>query len=315
MIEISAKCDQCGLDTFFGVRFERPPSVEDLRARIVDKLGPDGMFICPRCQSFVFVHAGDGPVADQARLHRIEQAQRIGRSTKGLRFAVGHPTGPRSSVWRVWMNHRRDDVYIAARGLASQLKVSLHPDFWYYGFTSHYVRGPSSLVPTGTDRKISHWERPSEFAPGWTRAFTIVVPASELVEPRSGYSGKEVIWIAPPELDGAIHFTVLLSKPGAARGRRGYPTEEGATDSTELMTRLDMATGEQVWILANPAPVSDDERAQITRAHEAFARIANTALTRLDDDDPDAMLRALAFADGPDGALFYDLAIASSGDN
>jgi hypothetical protein len=116
-------------------------------------------------------------------------------------------------------------------------------------------------------------------------------------------------------LDGAIHFTVLLSKPGAARGRRGYPTEEGATDSTELMTRLDMATGEQVWILANPAPVSDDERAQITRAHEAFARIANTALTRLDDDDPDAMLRALAFADGPDGALFYDLAIASSGDN
>lgn len=162
-MEMWVTCDSCEMKSFFGVRLDKPVPDEELRARVIDKLGPGGAYICPRCGSLVFVYVGGKPVADAARLQRAEEARRIGQATKGIRFAVGEPGGARSSVWRVWMNDRRDDVYIAARSLASEVKVSLHPDFWYYGFTSTHAARASSLVPPGADRKKFVWDRPDEF--------------------------------------------------------------------------------------------------------------------------------------------------------
>jgi hypothetical protein len=46
-----------------------------------------------------------------------------------------------------------------------------------------------------------------------------------------------------------VRFTILLSKKGAARGRRGYPNADGFEASTEFVTRLEMATGEQLWVV------------------------------------------------------------------
>ncbi len=168
------------------------------------------------------------------------------RATKGIRFAVGEPEGAHSSVWRMWMNNRRDDVYISVQGLGAEMKVSLHPRFWYYGFTHKHVEGDHSLLPHGSDRKLRVWERPDEFGVGWTRAFDVIVSASEVVDAGTPYTGSEAVWLPAPEPGEVVYFTVLLSKPGAARGGRGYPCAEGFEHSTEFITRLDMATGEQL---------------------------------------------------------------------
>ena len=44
-----------------------------------------------------------------------------------LRVGIVNPeTGAHSTVWRIWTNKHKDDVYIAARPTAGVMKVSLH---------------------------------------------------------------------------------------------------------------------------------------------------------------------------------------------
>lgn len=306
-------CDSCDCKTFFGVKADLPVTANELRAQVIEKLGPDGAYICPRCGSLVFVCIGEEPIAGPARFQRAEAARRIGESTKGLRFAVGDPSGPRSSVWRIWMNDRRDDVYIAARALASDLKVSLHPEFWYFGFTKQHIDRGSSVLPSGSDRKMRVWSRPAEFGAGWTRAFSIVVPASQVVEAPTPYTGSEAVWFPKPAEGEAVHFTVLLSKPGAARGRRGYPNADGFGDSTEFLTRLDMTTGEQLWVVAHVAPMTDGETARLEKARAGFEEHNRQRLTARVKNDPTFSPRMLIFAESSDGVgLFFDIALDDS---
>jgi hypothetical protein len=305
VIEILATCDSCQLNAFFGVKFSDPPSNEQVHEQVVEKLGQDGAYICPRCQSLVFVHVDGEPIADAARLHRAKQAQRIGRRDRGIRFGVGDPQGARSSVWRVWMNNRRDDVYISARSLASELKVSLHPDFWYFGFTDRHAQRGSPFVPPGSDRKKRVWDRPKEFGAGWTRAFEIVVPATEVVEAPVPYTGSDVVWLPTPSANEAVHFTILLSKQDAVRGRRGYPAAEGFEGATEFVTRLDMTTGERLWVLAHAAPMTNDERVQIEHARAVLEKHGREELVRRSRQDPDFSARATLFVESEDGLRYF----------
>jgi hypothetical protein len=44
---------------------------------------------------------------------------------KPIRFAVGQP-GERSTVWRLWANSNKSDVYLGSRKSADIFKISLH---------------------------------------------------------------------------------------------------------------------------------------------------------------------------------------------
>lgn len=87
---------------------------------------------------------------------------------KPLRFAVGRP-GQRSSVWRLWANRGKDDVYVATRQSAGIFKVSLHEsgdwrlewvgddhgDVW---FTTGEGDEPQGRI-------IDRWSRPRQVRP------------------------------------------------------------------------------------------------------------------------------------------------------
>lgn len=310
MIEILTTCDACDLNYFFGVKLDKSVSDHELRARIVEKLGHDGAYICPRCHSLRFVHVGGGLIADPERLQRAASAVRIGRETNGIRFGVGEPEGVHSSVWRVWMNNRRDDVYISARSLASELKVSLHEGFWYFGFTDKHIHSGSSLVPAGADRKIRVWDRPDEFGAGWTRAFTVIVPASEVVDSPAPYAGREAVWLPKPAKDEAVHFTVLLSEPDSARGRRGYPSAEGFDHATEFVTRLEMTTGEQLWVLSHIATMTDAEAADVEQVRATIKEKGRQTLLKRASQNPRFAPRAIVFRESADGvASFVDVSL------
>src|SRR6266508_1354198 len=99
----------------------------------------------------------------------------------GLRVLVGDEEGrgPRSTLWRIFTGRRTSDVYIGARPIAGEVRVSLHEHGpWRFAFTKQHAEGPGSFVPPSEDRARSKWARPPEFAQGLTRAFIIVIPSS-----------------------------------------------------------------------------------------------------------------------------------------
>jgi hypothetical protein len=182
---------------------------------------------------------------------------------------------------------------------------------WYFGFTKKYADSESSLLPPRADRKRRVWARPDEFGPGWTRAFEIVVPASEVVEAPVPYKGSEAIWLPTPDPGEAVRFSVVLSKPDAARGRRGYPSAEGFERTTEFVTRLSMTTGEQLWVLAHVAPLAADEIERVKRAKDTLEKVGRDELARRASEDPEFSARALRFGESPEGvAGFTDVSLA-----
>jgi hypothetical protein len=75
------------------------------------------------------------------------------------RFAVGSAEGPRSAVWYLWTGKGTSDVYIAARALIGNLKVSLHESgVWRIAFTEEHKEGQASTHDK--DRVIERWNRP-----------------------------------------------------------------------------------------------------------------------------------------------------------
>src|SRR6266508_4520912 len=65
-----------------------------------------------------------------------------------VRFAVGSPSGPRASVWRLWT--QRSDVYMAVRSIGGIQKVSLHEDGnCFLAFTREHVAQGSPFLSPG----------------------------------------------------------------------------------------------------------------------------------------------------------------------
>lgn len=62
------------------------------------------------------------------------------------------------------------------------------------------------------DRHIERWRRPGSFAPGWTRAFYITIPRTELR--RSGSDDSSLRWAEDPGPGYWVNLEVALVDPG-----------------------------------------------------------------------------------------------------
>jgi hypothetical protein len=233
----------------------------------------------------------------------------------GTRFAVGTADGARSSVWRVWAY--RSDVYVAARSMVSEMRVSLHASGkWRAAFTEAHMKRPEPFIDPTLDRAVDKWERPPEFAPGWTRGFMIIVPASEVVtgvEPIA--EPDDVVWLAPPPDGFATYFDILLAAPGATGSEgRGFATARGYESSTEVVTTIELENGERLWVLAHAEPLTYEatQRLEETRAL-IFALGGDRLVGMLRGDEPND-LRAFGAGHTDDGLRFYaDIAIRERG--
>lgn len=187
-----------------------------------------------------------------------------------VRFNVTTDGSCRSVEWRVWTVKNADDVYVAARILGGEIKVSLHQTgSWSHGFTAD-GKAKDSLLP-GQSRHFAIWQRPDEIAPGWTRAVQIIVPDAALqARPSPGTTKKPVadlraahggnttvaeVWLesaanlTPPPLAGS-QLAGRLSQPGGGTtwivGRRTtLPWDpyqrfsQEVTDARSRATKLD----------------------------------------------------------------------------
>jgi hypothetical protein len=105
---------------------------------------------------------------------------RFGPPKDPIRFAVGEP-GLRSTVWRVWANLNKSDVYLASRRAAGISKFSLHESGdwrqqWVREDPEHMVYAHIGHEPVPDGRILNRWERPPANKVGWTHALSIWVP-------------------------------------------------------------------------------------------------------------------------------------------
>jgi hypothetical protein len=115
----------CGLcEHDLGVRLTLPVAASDDELRDAARQTLAGNVECPRCHSRLIPESGQVTLAEPPNMEVARAAQKMERRIKGVRWAVGTPTGPRGSIWRLWVNG--NDVYIAARIVAADINASLH---------------------------------------------------------------------------------------------------------------------------------------------------------------------------------------------
>ena len=186
-----------------------------------------------------------------------------------VRFAVGKSDDLQSPVWRLWTSGNGSDVYLAARTIADQAKVSFHESRkWRLAFTEKYASGPNPYVQPGEDRATSKWQRPPEVAPGITRAFVIMVPASELTSPKVAFASKpDTVWVPPAPSGLATCLTIFFITPAADIGR--------ISSFAQSVGRIRLRNGESVWVLAHHQPMTESQKTTLARGRVEVVRTSH----------------------------------------
>jgi hypothetical protein len=220
-------------------------------------------------------------------------------AVKGLRVIVGtEPNGPRSQLWRVWTGARNSDVYIGARPVAGEVRVSLHESGkWRFAFTEKHQQGPAPLIGLEEDRAKHKWDRPPEFAPGLTRAFIIIVPASELRAPKAPDPlVKPAHWLEPPPEGHQVEIDLFLSAHPAKDD--SWPGKNAM--GTEFLYRQGLPNGEVLYVVSHIAETASEVQQRTNAYKEAGLK---AGLDRYMEETGAEQLRGVMFGTpAPDAA-------------
>lgn len=193
-----------------------------------------------------------------------------------IRFRAVAPDGRRSTTWRVFDGAGKSDIYLQSRPLGQLAKVSLHESGrWRTAFVSPDVAG--RYLPEGADRAFDQFSPPlEEVAPGWTEAYTVLLPDSELQPYGAEKSKGPVVELDSPGPGRAVMVTLLLGQPGAE--------PLALTPDQQLVGAFELADGRTVRLVAETAvlPVHlaravADNRAELREAALAHSFDVATA--------------------------------------
>lgn len=128
-----------------------------------------------------------------------------------LRYCVGEDVGLRSAIWVFFLG--KDDVYIAPRHVAGQIKVSIHgAKMCRLAITRQHadaIRGQSQRVDE--DRAFVHWDLPSIPDDGALHVTSIVIPTRYLSKSEVPLRlRKPLRWITPAPKGHAAEIGVFL---------------------------------------------------------------------------------------------------------
>lgn len=164
--------------------------------------------------------------------------------TVTARFVVVAPDGRRSAEWRVWTGRgikATDELYLAPRARAGELKYSLHSD--NYSQLGYLDRARDRLRP-GDRHAIDRWETPtSEIAPYWIAALCIWFPESELRQLDSSSLSADVVEV--PSADPGLARAVMVL----------VGTVEASLEGLDLIAVLDRGSGGKVALVHLPIAI------------------------------------------------------------
>jgi len=126
-----------------------------------------------------------------------------------LRFCVGEKNKATSSVWRIWghdplkKSDANSNVYFSYRSIAGEIKISFHESGQInYSFTSQYIEKKELENQL---RHIEQWEINTK-----KPVFRIIVPHSELKEPKFKFH-KKTKFIPAPDEGYASHLYIYIT--------------------------------------------------------------------------------------------------------
>jgi hypothetical protein len=217
-----------------------------------------------------------------------------------IRFAVGSPTGLRSSTWRIWSAKHTKNVYLAARSIAGLQKVSLHESrSWSHSFVSDERAKP--FVTPGSSRHVDIWPAPPSFGEGWRRGYCIIVPSTDL-RPWPQAEPGDIAFAPLPGTGHWVYIEVVFVAAGT--------TTRLVFDEMHLIGSMSLVDGSEVKVVARRVRPTRDEAGKLALAREqALAQVASMPNPRL-LLRPDANLRLGVFGSQSDGTRFWaDLAV------
>ncbi|PLS84811.1 MAG: hypothetical protein CYG60_15945 [Actinobacteria bacterium] len=119
----------------------------------------------------------------------------------------------------------------------------------------------------GEDRATDKWDRPTDLVPGITRAFDILIPASEVTTPKHPETNapsakKKIVWIPSPPDGYATYFTVVFTTAEATAATSGWPGRRAM--GSRLVWRTELPNGQTVWLVASELPIDEWMRQMLT---------------------------------------------------
>jgi hypothetical protein len=190
---------------------------------------------------------------------------------------------------------------VGARPIAGDVRVSLHESGkWRYAFTEKHQFGSRPLIGPDEDRAKYKWDRPPEIFPGFTRAFVICVPSSELMEPAGPDPLKKpATWLPVPPPGHQVEIDLWLARPPT--NPETWPGMRSM--GTECLYRQALANGEELIVTAYVAVTDEERRRNMERERAKMLqglRAAISAGAEMSGNN----IRGVVFGEpGPESAL------------
>ena len=227
------------------------------------------------------------------------------------RLAVGRPDGPSSGVLRIWSPKRKSDVYASMRGIAGQVKISLHESgSCIAGLTAQFAaKEVEAVAAMGGVRHQNKWTRFRHTGKRIATPLQFVVPESQLrLRPGETEMDDEVEQIEAPDSGRSIVISCIFS--GQCLSNDNWP---GRRNQTQLVGSKLLPNGEKFWLIWQNCPTSDLERDLLrdAEAHAARTDMVPFSRPKVDTVPPD---RTLIFKEFPEDRclLVMDAALLGS---
>lgn len=128
-----------------------------------------------------------------------------------FRFAVGSPSGRRSTSWKVWSD-TKSEIYLTQRSMGRVNKFSFHQ-----GGDATYAYRWAGIAPhaDGTDRNFRKWQRlpvPPKGSDVVAGLLSIIFPTNHLSSVLHDISAKSLHWFAPAPVGMAVVVDLFLTK-------------------------------------------------------------------------------------------------------
>lgn len=209
-----------------------------------------------------------------------------------LRFVVGSIEGPWSPTFVAWANQGKGDVYLSARSMAGDLKVSLHESGeCALALTREHLKKQNLPVQ---QRARETWTPVGMGAPGFSRALSIVIPPTELRTFAPPPKKAPVVFI-PPAPEGMVtEISAIFSEAGTQVDHWPGAT----TGGTSFLAAYSLMPKRSLWFVSRNVDLPDKWRDEIERYRTALRPVAS------------AQSDAVLFARGDDGlATLFALSI------
>jgi hypothetical protein len=182
-----------------------------------------------------------------------------------IRWATQRPDGRRSLTWQVFGSRNSDDLYVYARGMMGEQKLSLHQSgVWRFAFTKPFA---TKNLPPEQDSLIQRYHETVPFTEGWRQGAVIRTPTHTLGgpfdEPPTS-DGRPILLVPTPEPPKHLQYIVLLGDADTATTTLNDVFDVG---------RMTLRSGKRVWIVAQAWEMNDSTLAAIAKLRATAAKI------------------------------------------